>query len=162
MESRYADATSKPGNLGVMPGDREEDWRVAENAKVVTIVRVLPDVLAGENQIFSKGLLDSSVKLIPPARTHRSRARCRATKKRIQDGITASGAGDDQIFVERCFEQSRIGNAEDRAARLGVVEVSTQTKIECPVSFRDLVLGVQRQFLYVGVTLEEELSSSTG
>src|SRR6201982_4289279 len=121
MESRYADATSKPGNLGVMPGDREEDWRVAENAKVVTIVRVLPDVLAGENQIFSEGCLDSSVKLISPARTHRSRARCRAPTKRIQDGINASGAGDDQIFVERCFEQSRIGNAEDRAARLDVV-----------------------------------------
>ena len=49
MEVRHAHAAGKSRNLGIVPRDREKDGRVAEDAEIVAVVRVLPDVLAREH-----------------------------------------------------------------------------------------------------------------
>jgi hypothetical protein len=55
--------------LGVVPRDWKENRRVAKNVEVVSVVGVLPDVLARENYVLSKGLLDAGVKLRQPGLT---------------------------------------------------------------------------------------------
>ena len=71
MKIRHAHAARVSRNLGAVPFDREGDRRCAQHAEVVGVVRVLPDVLAGEDKILSEGLLDPGVEFIAPARTER-------------------------------------------------------------------------------------------
>ena len=51
-------------NLRTGPLDRISDRSVAEHAEVVRLVRVLPDVLAVDHQIFSERLLQAGVEFI--------------------------------------------------------------------------------------------------
>ena len=44
-----------------MPLDGERDWSAPQDAEVVAIVGVLPNGLAGKNQIMTEGLLKSGV-----------------------------------------------------------------------------------------------------
>ncbi len=63
-----------------MPLNGEGDRSVAKNAEVVTIVRVLPDVLSGKNNVLAEGLLDAGVKLIAKAGTQRRQREGRTGK----------------------------------------------------------------------------------
>ena len=47
-----------------MPGDRESDWRCAEDAKIVSVVGILPDILTVYHKEFSERLLQASMELI--------------------------------------------------------------------------------------------------
>src|SRR5258708_7461685 len=179
MEIRDAHTTGKSGNLGSFPCDGEEDGSIAEDAEIVCIVGVLPDVLAGEDQIFPSRLLHPSVEFIAPSGSERRRI-CRGTaEKRIQHQAVASDAGDDQVLVERRFEHARVRNTQhgvallyvvsDADARLGlfvggqaVIEIPAQANVECPVPFGDLILHVKRELLDVGMAAEGKQTSSAG
>src|SRR5882724_4205495 len=179
MEIRYTHTAGESWDFGTVPCDWEKDGCVSEDAEVVGIMGVLPNVLAGEDQIFSGRLLQSDVEFIAPAGTQRGHAGCGTTQEWIQDSVAASDTGNDQIFVERCLEHTRVRNPKhgigaldvisDAEARLGllvgdqaVVEISTETEVERPVSLRDLVLKVKSELLYVGVAAESEQTSRTG
>ena len=56
-----------------MPVDGEEDGRVAQDAEVEGVVRVLPDVLAADHGLLAEGLLQSGVKLVAEAGLQRAR-----------------------------------------------------------------------------------------
>src|SRR5436305_3401315 len=104
MVVRYAYTTGKAGDLGSLPGYREKYGRVSQDAEIVCVVGVLPDVLAGEDQIFPGRLLQSGVEFISPAGSQRCWP-CRSTpEKGIQHWAVASDPGDDQGLGERCFE----------------------------------------------------------
>ena len=83
MEVRHAHTAGKSRNLRIVPRHRKKDWRVAENAEIVSVVGVLPDVFAGEDQVFPESLLKSSMEFIAPAGTQRRYAGCRAAQEWI-------------------------------------------------------------------------------
>ena len=124
MEIWYAHAAGISGYLRPLPFHRKRDRSVAQDAEVVAVVRVLPDVLARENEITSESLLNASVELIAKARIERRYTWHRTAKKRIQHSIRAPGAGEHQIFVEGSFQQSRVGDAEYGIRLLDVVRDS--------------------------------------
>src|SRR6202142_1859552 len=64
------------GNFRIIPCDRKRDWRSAENAEVVGVVRVLPDVFAVHDEIFAEGLLQAGVKLVAVAGRQGGRSNC--------------------------------------------------------------------------------------
>src|SRR4029077_6982714 len=66
FRNRGTDGVS--GNFGVVPFHREEYRSVSENAEVVSVVRVLPDVFRVDDQVFPKGLLEAGVEFIAPGR----------------------------------------------------------------------------------------------
>ena len=67
VEIRHTYPAGKSRDFGVVPRDWEENRRVAQNAEIVPIVGVFPDVLTGEDNIPPEGLLHPSVELIAPA-----------------------------------------------------------------------------------------------
>ena len=87
MQVRYTHATRESRDLGVVPLNGKEDRRIPQNAEVISVVRVLPNVLAGEDQVSSKCLLDSGMELVAPARSEC----CRYTRNQISDdgGVTS-------------------------------------------------------------------------
>ena len=121
MDIGHADAAGVSGNLGVMPLDREGDGGRSENAEVITVVGVLPDVFARENQVASEGLLKAGVKFISPSRREGRDPSAVAKEKRVQNVVAATRAGEHQIFVEWSLQDSRIGGAQYRIAALDVV-----------------------------------------
>ncbi len=54
---RYVGANREAGNLRVVPRDRERDRRGAQDAEIVGVVRVFPDVLAIDDEILPESLL---------------------------------------------------------------------------------------------------------
>ena len=64
MKIRNASTNGKARNLGIVPFDGEGNWGGAEHVEVVAIVRVLPNVLAAQDEILSEGLLQAGVKFI--------------------------------------------------------------------------------------------------
>src|SRR5579863_4800815 len=114
------------GNFVSLPFDWECNRRGTYNAKVVTVVGVLPDIFAVDHDVFSNSLLQSSMEFI--AKCGRDRSRYARHPGRRHDGCdhrdTASGAGDYQIFVERRLQGSRIRNSQHRVARFDVVSDS--------------------------------------
>ena len=174
MEVGHAYASREPGNLGVVPLNGKRDRSAAQHAEVVGVVRVLPDVFAGEDHILSKRLLQAGVKLVAPARSEWSGHAWRhAAQQRSQDERIASRAGQHQVFVERSFEHPGIGHAKNSVgllhvvghaqARLGffvrcqpVVEVAAQAEVERPASLGDGVLQVERELFDVAMSAEAE------
>src|SRR4051794_15449042 len=108
MEIGHADAAGKAGDFRPVPRNREGDRRRAENAEVISIVRVLPDVFAREDQVLAKRLLKADVEFVTPARCQWCRILRRATKQRVQDRGVTSDAGQHETFVEWSFEHARI------------------------------------------------------
>src|SRR5262249_29728958 len=95
-----------------------------ENAEVVRVVRVFPDVLAGEDQILSERLLEPRVKFVAPTGAERNRVPCRATQERIQHRAFAADAGKNKILIERSFQHPSVRDTQNRIARLDVVSNS--------------------------------------
>src|SRR5579859_4478113 len=104
-----------------MPVDRKGNWRIAQDTEVEGVMRVLPDVVAAEDQVFAKGLLEAGVKLVAEARLQRAGHSRAAIQEWIQHRIQTTCAGKDQILVERRLQSSRIRNAKHRAAGLDLV-----------------------------------------
>src|SRR5271154_3388494 len=103
----------------IVPLDGESDWGSAQDAEVVGVVRVLPDVLAVYHQIFSEGLLQAGVKLIAKAWSKRSScAGCAALalgcEQSADSWVQTANTGKHQVLVERRFQGSRIGSAQNR------------------------------------------------
>ena len=148
---------AKPGNLRVVPVDRERDRRIAEHAEVEGVVGVLPDVVAADDEVLAEGLLQPGVKLVAESGLQRSRYARRAQQQRSKHIIRASLTRQHEVFVERRFQRSRIRKAKnsvglrdgvgDADARLRltrnrqtVVKIAADTDVEEPVLERDLVL----------------------
>src|SRR5579859_4418149 len=113
MEVRDTHPARISRNLRPLPFHRKCDRRIAENAEVITIVGVLPNVFAGEYEIASKCLLDSRMKLVAPARSQRCRlTRFKAPKKRVQHCVATPDSGKHQVFVKWRFQYARIRNAQ--------------------------------------------------
>src|SRR6202161_601953 len=60
----HTGAQQESGNFGVVPVDGKRDRRVAEHAEVVGVVRVLPDVLAVDDEMLAERLLQAGVKFV--------------------------------------------------------------------------------------------------
>src|SRR5437899_12927386 len=101
MEVRHAHAAGETRDLGVVPLDREGDRGGSENAEIVSVVRVLPDVFSGENQVSSCRLLNSGVELISPTGTQRTQSGGATPQQRSQHRVTTSDAGQYAAPVKR-------------------------------------------------------------
>src|SRR5271169_3030133 len=165
----------------IVPLDGESNRGGAEDAEVVGVVRVLPDVLAVYHQIFSEGLLQAGVKLIAKARSKRSGCAGGATlalgcEQSADDWVQAPDAGKHQVLVERRFQGSRIGSAQNRVglldvvgnteARLGLrgmreafIDIPADTKVERPILPGDGILNVHRELFHIGMTRKKKLSA---
>ena len=161
------------GDLGVVPVDGEGDGGVAEDGEVEGVVGVLPDVVAGEDEVLAEGLLQAGVELVAEAGLEGGGDAGGAEEQRREDGVSAALAGEDEVFVEGCFERARVGDAEDGVGLLdgvgdseagfglardgeAVVEIAADADVDEPVAGFDLVLGVEGEFLDVGVAEEVE------
>jgi len=118
---RHAHSSREARDLRPVPRDRKKDGSVAENAEVVRVVCVFPDVLAREHKILPEGLLNPHMKFVSPPRAQGRRAGSGAAEKRVQDGVIAADTRDDQILVEWSFEHSRIRCPQDGIAAFNVV-----------------------------------------
>src|SRR5437899_8103155 len=173
MEVRHAYAARKSRYLGPLPRNWKGNRSVAEDAEIVAVVCVFPDVFAREHEIFPKGLLESGVELIAPSGAQRSGVGRGTGEQRIQDRRVAAFICEHQILIEGSLQYSRVGDAKhgiarldvvgDPEARLGfpmgykaIVEITAQANVESPVAFRDGVLGVKSQLFHVGVTVKCE------
>src|SRR5207248_3056013 len=117
-EVGYADTRGRSGNFRIVPRDREEDRRIPQDAEVVGIVGVFPNVLAGENHIFSERLLQAGMKLVAPAGRQWGR---NAWDQSGDDSRKASCTGNHQVFVERSLQQTCVRHTKHGVALLDVV-----------------------------------------
>src|SRR5262249_57271415 len=62
----HADSTGEARDFRPLPFDGKCDRRIAQDAEVESIMGVLPNVFAGEDQIFSDGLLQAGMELVAP------------------------------------------------------------------------------------------------
>ena len=65
VDVRHADARVEPADLRVVPRNREENWGVQQVAEVVSVVRVLPEIVAINDQVPAKRLLKSTISSEP-------------------------------------------------------------------------------------------------
>src|SRR5271163_3521954 len=176
VEIRDVSAKGVAGDFGIVPLDGESDGRRAEDAEVVAIVRVLPDVLAVNHQIFSEGLLQAGVKFVAKAGSERGGgAGCAAFvfggEKGADDGVEAAEAGEDQVFVERSLQGAGVGSAQNGVgffdvvgnteARLGLravgqafIDIAADAEVERPIFQSDGILHVHGELLHVRVARE--------
>ena len=90
MKVRHIGAQREARDLCIVPIDGKGDGSIAQNAEVECIMRVLPDVFAAEDDIFSESLLQSGVEFVAKARLQRSLTprqskRARATALRLRN-----------------------------------------------------------------------------
>src|SRR5438876_11772921 len=104
-----------------MPFDRERDRSAAQNAEVLGMVRVLPDGLAGKDQVLSEGLLQPGVEFVSPPGTERGCSRGGTGKQWVQNRIGTANTGKHQVFIERSFQNSRIRGPKNGVGLLEVV-----------------------------------------
>ena len=62
-----ASTNGEAGDLGITPFDGEVDGAGAEYVEVVGVVRVLPEILAAQDEVLAEGLLQAGVELIAEA-----------------------------------------------------------------------------------------------
>ena len=82
MNFGHAEPSRVARDFRVMPFNGESDWRVAEYAEIVTVVRVLRNPLTGKNQVLSESLFETSMEFIAKARTQWIRSLGRAEQQR--------------------------------------------------------------------------------
>src|SRR6266404_8027659 len=117
MKVGHADAPIEPADLRVVPANRKENWRIEQITEVVGVVGVLPKVIRVHHEVSPKRLLETRMELVALTGANRPRG---SAKDRVQQWITGY-AGDNQILVERSFEDARIRGAENRVTGLDVV-----------------------------------------
>ncbi len=160
MVVRYVGSQRKPRNFRIVPLHREEDGRVAENAEVIAIVRVFPDVLGVHNEVFAKCLLEAGVKFVSESRIKRCSYLCGTSEDVAKNHIETSGAGENQVLVEGRFQSAGVGYAQHGIAllnvvgntdarlwlargRVAVVHIASHAQVEGPVSLGNGVLNVK-------------------
>src|SRR5882757_3977704 len=116
-------ANCEAWDLRVVPIDWKGNRRVAEHAEVKRVVSVLPDVVATDNEVLAKCLLQSGVKFVLEPRLKVSR-RIRAGKKRIEHGAQAALTRQHEVFVEGRFQRSRIRETKNGICWLDAVRNS--------------------------------------
>src|SRR5579871_6218293 len=57
MEIRHTYANGITGDFGIVPVDRESDRGCAQDAEIIGVVRVFPNVITADNRILAKRLL---------------------------------------------------------------------------------------------------------
>ena len=67
MEVGDISPQGEAGNLRIMPVDWERDGRIAEDTEIEGVVGVLPDIVAADDEVFAKGLLETGVELVAKA-----------------------------------------------------------------------------------------------
>jgi len=127
--------------IGVLPNALE----------VIGVVRVLPQVVGVHHDVFSKGLLKTGIELVALARANR-RLQARAADHIHDDGVARSQACQNQVLIEGGLQDSRVGEAKNRARLLDVVgnanarlrlpivddsaiQISPKPQIEGPIAF---------------------------
>src|SRR6266481_6765734 len=117
MKVGHADAPIEPADLRVVPANREENWRIQQITEVVGVVGVLPKVIRVHYEVSPERLLETGMEFVALTCANRPRG---PAKDRVQQWITGY-AGDDQILVERGFEDAGIRGAENRVTGFNVV-----------------------------------------
>ena len=124
------------GNFRTVPLDRVRDRSVAEHAEVERLVRVLPDVLAVDDQVLPESLLQTNVELVAVTRAERRHIGRDALTtghrflKIENHRVIATGAGENKVFIERRFHRARVRNAQHGAGGLKVVG-DPQARFSC-------------------------------
>src|ERR1700690_1364782 len=124
MEVWHASPKRIAGDLRVVPFDGKCKRGVPEDAEVVRQVRVFPDVLRIQHQVFPKRLLEAGVEFITPPGAKWFRDAGISLERALQsvyDWVSASRAGQHQVFVERSLQRASVRNAQHRVRRLDVV-----------------------------------------
>src|SRR5579862_6387018 len=115
MEVRHAYASRVTGNLRPLPFHWKRNRRVTQDAEVVSVVRVLPDVLAGEHQVFAEGLLQPDMEFVAPAGSERCHlSGLETAEQRVQYGVIAALAREHKVFVEWCLQHAGIRRSKHR------------------------------------------------
>src|SRR5690349_2781703 len=111
------------------------------------------------------------MKFIAPAGRERSGGIRNTNQKGIQNWISASCAGKDQVLIEWSHEQPRVGSPEDSVGFLhiicnpdtwlrftvgnkAVVQIAAHAEIKCPIAGADCVLYIHGKQLYVSTAPE--------
>src|SRR5580692_6297223 len=124
MIFRKASANGKSRDFGTLPFDGEKNGSGAEDIEVVRVVRVLPNVFAAQDEMFPKGLLQPGVKLISKSRSQRGSRTGEALGNghdRVDYGVGAPGAREDQVLIERAFHGAGVRNSQHRIRLLDVI-----------------------------------------
>ena len=172
---RDARTDGKPADFGPVPCDRKRDWCIEKYAEVESIVRVLPQVIAVNDQVAPERLLEPGVKLISLPRTDRTRL----TQDAGEDPGRISETSNHEVFVKRSLHNPSVGHAKNSAGGLDVVRdaqprfylvvvafdpainVAAQAHVERPVARRDGVLYIQPHFLDVRVPAKPKKTATT-
>src|SRR2546426_3502229 len=78
-------------DLRVVPRNGKEDGCDAEDAEIIGVVRVLPQIVGIHNEVFPQGLLEAPMKLVALAGTDGG---CNARPDhRADDRVAVGGAG---------------------------------------------------------------------
>ena len=90
-----------------------------ENAEVVGVVRVLPDVLTREDQIPPERLLQARRGIRCASRAERGDAAMwRQPSSGLSTALPQPSAGEHQVLVERSFQDASVGSAKTVLVRL--------------------------------------------
>src|SRR6266850_3641519 len=117
MKIRHAGAHRKPADLRIVPGDRERNRRAEDDAKVKSIVRVLPQVVCVDHHVSPEGLLEPAVKLVSLSAANRSWR----SQYAGEDTCRIPETSDDQVFVEGSLQNPGIRNPQHGVRGLEVV-----------------------------------------
>ena len=113
VEIRQTSPNRIAGDLRLRPFNRIGDRSVAQNAEIVSLIGVLPDVLRVNHKVLSESLLDRNVIFVPRARRQGvgdTRVALRYRLERIHHRIVATGARKNQVFIERRLQCTCIGS----------------------------------------------------
>ena len=169
MKIRHACAHRKPADLRIVPGDRERNRRAEDDAKVKSIVGVLPQVVCVDYHVSPESLLEPAVKLVSLSAANRSWG----SQYAGEDTCRIPETSDDQVFVEGSFQNPGVGNPQHGIRRLDVIgdaqsrlclpvaaeaaiDIPAHAQVERPVSCRDRVLNIQRHLLDVCMPMKAE------
>ena len=171
---READFGGKSVDFRFAPFDREGNGGVEQGVEIEGVVGELPDVTDVDQNALGDGLLEAGVVLIAAAWLERRGAV--GSKGVAGKPATAGTAGENQSFVIRSLEETRVREAKDsaggfdlvRRADAGlnaelrdqpVIKIGAQTGLNSKVLKIDRIFDVEGFFLDVGVSAEVELTA---
>src|SRR5260221_8059673 len=174
MEIGHVNAGHGTLDLGVVPGNREENRRVQQIAEVIRVMGVLPDVVGVHHQEFAERLLEAGMKFV--ALSRRNRRRSALSEERAQDRI-ADRAGHNQVFVKRSLQYARVRDAQYGIRSLDVVcharagfrlpgagetaiDVEPHAEVEGPGPLRDRILDIPGELFDICAASEAEQAGS--